>query len=104
MKQHTTSLRRAMAFEFSAFNVINRFKPHILMILLQIFVASVYFLTEDSFNQGLNPHIYVTYRHAAGSLMMFPFAYFLERCLIHIFTHTRHQYSVVVALIILTNL
>ncbi|KAL9436048.1 hypothetical protein AB3S75_022169 [Citrus x aurantiifolia] len=68
-----------MAFELSAFKVINRFKPHILMILLQICVASVYFLTEDSFNQGLNPHIYVTYRHAAGSLMMFPFAYFLER-------------------------
>ncbi|KAH9729422.1 WAT1-related protein [Citrus sinensis] len=49
------------------------------MILLQICVASVYFLTEASFNQGLNPHIYVTYRHAAGSLVMFPFAYFLER-------------------------
>ncbi|KAK9201527.1 hypothetical protein WN944_016731 [Citrus x changshan-huyou] len=45
----------------------------------KICVASVYFLTEASFNQGLNPHIYVTYRHAAGSLVMFPFAYFLER-------------------------
>ena len=72
-----------MAIVMCAVKVINRFKPHILMILLQICVASVYFLTEASFNQGLNAHIYVTYRHAAGSLVMFPFAYFLERCATH---------------------
>ncbi|KAH9785463.1 WAT1-related protein [Citrus sinensis] len=65
-----------MAIVMCAVKVINRFKPQILMILLQICVASIYFLTED---MRLNPHIYVTYRHAAGSLVMFPFAYFLER-------------------------
>ncbi|GAY63851.1 hypothetical protein CUMW_229010 [Citrus unshiu] len=42
-------------------------------------MAIVMCCQEASFNQGLNPHIYVTYRHAAGSLVMFPFAYFLER-------------------------
>ncbi|KAJ4726858.1 WAT1-related protein [Melia azedarach] len=64
---------------FDQLCALNRFKPHILMILLQICYTSIYFITEASFNQGLNPHVYVTYRHVVGGLIMFPFAYFLER-------------------------
>ncbi|KAJ4726857.1 WAT1-related protein [Melia azedarach] len=68
-----------MAIEPCALKGINRLKPHILMILLQICYASIYFISEASFNQGMNPHVYVTYRHIVGALVMFPFAYFLER-------------------------
>nr|CAD1835807.1 unnamed protein product [Ananas comosus var. bracteatus] len=34
---------------------------------------------EASFNRGLNPHVYTTYRHLVAGLVMFPFAYFLEK-------------------------
>ncbi|XP_020574559.1 WAT1-related protein At5g07050-like [Phalaenopsis equestris] len=56
-----------------------RFKPHVLMILTQISYTLLYFFTEASFNHGMNPHIYVTYRHVVAGLIMCPFAYFLER-------------------------
>ncbi|CAL9038188.1 unnamed protein product [Musa banksii] len=55
------------------------FKPHLLMTMAQIGYTILYFITEASFNQGLNPHVYITYRHIVGALVMWPFAYFLER-------------------------
>ncbi|XWS31444.1 hypothetical protein CRYUN_Cryun23aG0076400 [Craigia yunnanensis] len=56
-----------------------RYKPHLSMVLAQISYAILYFITEASFNQGLNPHVYVTYRYILAGLVMSPFAYFLER-------------------------
>ncbi|XVF71977.1 hypothetical protein PTKIN_Ptkin12aG0083900 [Pterospermum kingtungense] len=56
-----------------------RYKPHVGMVVVQIFAAIVYFITEAAFNQGLNPYVYVTYRYSLAGLLMFPFAYFLER-------------------------
>ncbi|XP_022728506.1 WAT1-related protein At4g08290-like [Durio zibethinus] len=56
-----------------------RYKPHLSMILVQILTAIVYFITEAAFNQGLNTYVYVTYRFGIAFLVMFPFAYFLER-------------------------
>ncbi|BBG92476.1 hypothetical protein Prudu_000228 [Prunus dulcis] len=34
---------------------------------------------KASFNHGMNPHVYITYRHIVSGLVMFPFAYVLER-------------------------
>ncbi|XP_074284575.1 WAT1-related protein At2g39510-like [Silene latifolia] len=59
--------------------MFKRFKPHILMIIAQLGYTFLYFITEASFKHGMNPHVYVTYRHVVGALVMFPFAYFLER-------------------------
>ncbi|XP_058211909.1 WAT1-related protein At4g08300-like [Rhododendron vialii] len=56
-----------------------RFKPHLLMVLAQIGYTFLYFITEASFNHGMNPHVYITYRHIVAGLGMLPFAYFLER-------------------------
>lgn len=56
-----------------------RFKAHILMTVAQIGYTILYFITEASFNQGLNPYVYITYRHIVSTLVMWPFAYFLER-------------------------
>uniref|UniRef100_M1C6G6 Auxin-induced protein 5NG4 n=1 Tax=Solanum tuberosum TaxID=4113 RepID=M1C6G6_SOLTU len=56
-----------------------RFKPHILMVLAQIAYTFLYFITEASFNHGMNPHVYITYRQIVAGLAMLPFAYFLER-------------------------
>ncbi|XP_057488991.1 WAT1-related protein At2g39510-like [Actinidia eriantha] len=56
-----------------------RFKPHLLMVLVQIGYTLLYFITEASFNHGMNPHVYITYRNIVGGLAMLPFAYFIER-------------------------
>ncbi|WRX09120.1 EamA domain - like 6 [Theobroma cacao] len=63
-----------------AFKVpLARYKPHLSMVLAQIGYTILYFFVEASFNQGLNPHVYVTYRYILAGLLMSPFAYFLER-------------------------
>ncbi|XP_019055423.1 PREDICTED: WAT1-related protein At4g08300-like isoform X2 [Nelumbo nucifera] len=56
-----------------------KFKPHLLIVLIQIAYTFLYFIAEAAFNHGLNPHVFVTYRHIVASLVMLPFAYFLER-------------------------
>ncbi|XP_048128930.1 WAT1-related protein At4g08300-like isoform X2 [Rhodamnia argentea] len=60
-------------------NLCRKFKPHLLMALAQIGYTFLYFITEASFNHGMNPHVYITYRHIVAGLVMLPFAYFLER-------------------------
>ncbi|KAA8550766.1 hypothetical protein F0562_002450 [Nyssa sinensis] len=49
------------------------------MVLVQMAYTSLYFITEASFNHGMNPHVFTTYRLIVGGLVVFPFAYFLER-------------------------
>ncbi|KAF9613252.1 hypothetical protein IFM89_006611 [Coptis chinensis] len=56
-----------------------RFKSHLLMVLAQMVYTFLYFITEASFNHGMNHHVYITYRHILSGLVMLPFAYFLER-------------------------
>ncbi|CAI9118214.1 OLC1v1019749C1 [Oldenlandia corymbosa var. corymbosa] len=56
-----------------------RFQPHILMVLAQIGYTFLYFITQASFNHGMNPHVYITYRHIVAGLVILPFAYFLEK-------------------------
>ncbi|KAG8658577.1 WAT1-related protein At5g07050 [Manihot esculenta] len=64
---------------FSTGSLYRRFKPHLLMVLAQIGYTFLYFITEASFEHGMNPHVYITYRHIVSSIVMLPFAYFLER-------------------------
>lgn len=60
-------------------NFCNKFRPHIYMVLAQSGYTFLYFVTEASFDHGMNPHVYITYRHLVAGIVMFPFAYFLER-------------------------
>ncbi|KAK9087246.1 hypothetical protein Syun_029640 [Stephania yunnanensis] len=60
-------------------NTFRRFKPHFLMVFTQIGYTFLYFITEASFNHGMNPHVHLTYRHIVSGLVMLPFAYVLER-------------------------
>ncbi|KAJ4826130.1 hypothetical protein Tsubulata_021877 [Turnera subulata] len=60
-------------------DLYRKFKPHLLMFLTQIGYTFLYFITEASFNHGMNPNVYITYRHIVAGVVMFPFAYFLER-------------------------
>ncbi|KAF8698799.1 hypothetical protein HU200_035058 [Digitaria exilis] len=57
------------------------YAPHGLMILAQLFFTLLYFITEAAFNQGLNPYVYVTYRHLLVACVLWPFAYFYEKTL-----------------------
>lgn len=61
------------------FRVCRHFKPHILMVSAQIGYTFMYIITEASFNHGMNPFVYVTYRHIVAGAAMLPFAYFIER-------------------------
>ncbi|KAL5067102.1 hypothetical protein RYX36_017989 [Vicia faba] len=49
------------------------------MVLGQLGYTLLYFITEASFNHGMSPYVYVTYRHVVAGFVMLPFAYFLER-------------------------
>ncbi|CAL4931637.1 unnamed protein product [Urochloa decumbens] len=61
--------------------VWKRYAPHALMVLAQLFFMLLYFITEAAFNQGLNPYVYVTYRHLLVACVLWPFAYFYEKTL-----------------------
>uniref|UniRef100_I1P7L5 WAT1-related protein n=2 Tax=Oryza glaberrima TaxID=4538 RepID=I1P7L5_ORYGL len=56
-----------------------RYAPHNLMILSQLCYTLMYFITEAAFNKGLNPFIYVTYRHLVVAVFLAPFAYYQEK-------------------------
>ncbi|KAL2325088.1 hypothetical protein Fmac_024146 [Flemingia macrophylla] len=49
------------------------------MVLAQVGYSILYLITEASFNHGMSPYVYVTYRHIVAAVLMFPFACFLER-------------------------
>lgn len=59
--------------------ICTRFKPHLFMVIAQIGHTLLHFVTEASFNRGINPHVYVTYRHIVAGIFMSPLAFFLER-------------------------
>lgn len=59
--------------------IYKRFKPHLLMVLAQLGYTFLYLITEASFAHGMNPHVYITYRHIVAGFAILPFAYFLER-------------------------
>ncbi|KAL5136731.1 WAT1-related protein [Glycine soja] len=56
-----------------------KLKPHLLMVLVQLVLSFLYFLVEASLNKAMNPHVFVTYRHAVGGIVVLPFAYIRER-------------------------
>ena len=79
-KKSKNQLQEQMATKAGSLgNIYRRFKPQLLMVLAQIGYTFLYFITEASFNHGMNPHVYITYRHIVAGVVMFPFAYFLER-------------------------
>lgn len=56
-----------------------RYAPHVQMVLAQLCYTLMYFITEAAFNQGLNPYVYITYRHLLVAVLIWPFAYYLEK-------------------------
>ncbi|KAI3833443.1 hypothetical protein MKW92_050543 [Papaver armeniacum] len=56
----------------------SRFKPHFLMVMTQVGYAFLYFMAEASFNHGLNPYVYITYRHIVSVRPKLTLALFAE--------------------------
>ncbi|KAK1652978.1 hypothetical protein QYE76_070783 [Lolium multiflorum] len=56
-----------------------RYAPHNMMIMVQLCYTFMYFITEAAFNRGLNPYVYVTYRHLLVTVLLWPFAYYHEK-------------------------
>lgn len=55
------------------------FKPHIAQLMVQVCYAGMNILTRLALEDGMNHFIFVCYRQAVASLVLSPFAYFLER-------------------------
>ncbi|KAK7268746.1 hypothetical protein RIF29_21454 [Crotalaria pallida] len=49
------------------------------MLLTRVGHTFLYLITDASLDHGMSPFVYVTYRHIVAGVVMFPFAYFLER-------------------------
>ena len=54
-------------------------KPYFAMISLQFGYAGMNIITKVSLNQGMSHYVLVVYRHVIATLVIAPFALFLER-------------------------
>jgi len=55
------------------------FKPHIAQLTVQVCYAVMNIITRVALDDGMNHFTFVAYRQAVASLVISPFAYFLER-------------------------
>ncbi|XP_054796815.1 WAT1-related protein At4g08300-like [Prosopis cineraria] len=60
-------------------NGLGKVKPYLAMVSLQFGYAGMYIITMVSFNHGLSHWILSVYRHVVATLVIAPFAFFLER-------------------------
>ncbi|KAI3926964.1 hypothetical protein MKX01_032879 [Papaver californicum] len=60
-------------------SLFQRCKPYIAMISLQFGYAGMNILTKVSLNRGMSHYVLVAYRHAFATVVIAPFAIFLER-------------------------
>uniref|UniRef100_A0A7N0UVG2 WAT1-related protein n=1 Tax=Kalanchoe fedtschenkoi TaxID=63787 RepID=A0A7N0UVG2_KALFE len=59
--------------------VFRKLKPHAALVLAQMGATFLYFISEASFNRGLDPKVYTTYRLIIGGFAALPLAYFIEK-------------------------
>jgi hypothetical protein len=58
---------------------VEKSKPYVAMIALQLGYAGMNVLTKVSLNQGMSHYVLVVYRHAFAALSVAPFALVVER-------------------------
>jgi len=59
--------------------LIEQSKPYVAMISLQFGYAGMNIISKVSLTRGMNHFVLVVYRHAAATVVLAPFAFFLER-------------------------
>ena len=57
----------------------NKAKPYLAMVSLQFGYSGMYIITMVSFKHGMSHWVLSVYRHIVATLIMAPFAFFLER-------------------------
>ncbi|MBA0877997.1 hypothetical protein Goshw_029303, partial [Gossypium schwendimanii] len=60
-------------------NVLNKAKPYLAIISLQFGYAGMYILSTICMKHGMSNFILATYRHVVATIVIAPFAFFLER-------------------------
>jgi hypothetical protein len=63
-----------------SFQAIEKFKPHLSQLIVQVAFAGMYIIARAAFVDGMNHFTFVTYRQVVATLAITPFAYLLERC------------------------
>lgn len=53
--------------------------PFITMVLVQVGFAGMNIISKLAMDSGMNPFVHVAYRQIFASMIIAPFAYFLER-------------------------
>ncbi|PSS31714.1 WAT1-related protein [Actinidia chinensis var. chinensis] len=53
-------------------------KPYVCMLLTQLIYAGMALMSKAALTKGMNPYVFVVYRQALATLVMAPFAIFLE--------------------------
>ncbi|XP_075672208.1 WAT1-related protein At2g39510-like [Castanea sativa] len=57
----------------------NKLKPYLAVFLLQLGYAGMAIVSKFALNKGMSQHVYVVYRHAIATVVIFPFAIVLDR-------------------------
>lgn len=58
---------------------IDRNKPYIAILLVQVIYAGMALFSKAAIAKGMNPYVFVAYRQAFATLALTPFAFFFER-------------------------
>lgn len=58
---------------------LNKIKPYLAILSLQFGFAGMYVISMVSLKHGMSHFILATYRHVVATLVVAPFAFFLER-------------------------
>ncbi|KAJ0088878.1 hypothetical protein Patl1_31936 [Pistacia atlantica] len=61
------------------YNLFNRSRPFIGVVFLQVGLAGMDVLCKAALNQGMSNYVLVVYRHAVATLVIVPFAAFLDK-------------------------
>lgn len=64
------------------FRILSRIKPFAAVIFLQFGLAGMDVFSKVALNQGMSSYVYVVYRHAVATLVVAPFAFFLDQYVI----------------------
>lgn len=59
--------------------LLEKSKPYVAMISLQFGYAGMNIISKVSLNGGMNHYVLVVYRHAVATIVLAPFAFFIER-------------------------
>ncbi|KAL8484814.1 hypothetical protein ACS0TY_027199 [Phlomoides rotata] len=59
-------------------SVFMRSRAYLGVVFLQVGLAGMYIISKAAFDEGLSNYVYAVYRHAVATILLAPFAFFLE--------------------------